>query len=522
MHLKCKIRHLFILVLSLVFMVSCSVNTSSITGIDIINSATGEKNSITNTSSTAKTIVSAVEKNESVDFDISSLFTFEIYINSDSKNDGYIVALDIKNKSVYLSKDNNIFKVKDSVAKDLLLDDNFSYAYIYESINKIYMYNNKKLINPNIQYEWNYKNINEELKNKSGTLPESSEKIVVNNIDEFNIKFDVNPDTQITKVYSEGNVIYTSKSVLDALKSIKNDGEYFIESEFRWNQRENLSYGIETVSFMVQIDNPADFTIVTKENYPGNILIMSVDNMNEGETVKLQTDVIKTPIDTYPYGNKYMSIIPIDLYASEGNYEVKAIFNEKTKNEYTRTKTLNIKNKEFKVQHLTVSEELNNSNNDYKAIQEFAQYVKPSRTESSKEKLWEGQFIIPVEGELTTDFAEIRYINNELSSSRHSGIDLAAPRGTEVKSPNKGKVTLAMNGLLSTGNTLVIDHGMGLFTSYYHLDSIKVKVGDVVEKGSVIGTVGSTGFSTGPHLHYAVSIYNTYVNTYQVLSGIFD
>jgi murein DD-endopeptidase MepM/ murein hydrolase activator NlpD len=129
---------------------------------------------------------------------------------------------------------------------------------------------------------------------------------------------------------------------------------------------------------------------------------------------------------------------------------------------------------------------------------------------------------MPVEGKLTTDFAEIRYVNDELSSSRHSGIDLAAPRGTDIKAPNNGKVTLAMNGLLSTGNTLVIDHGMGLFTSYYHLDSISVKEGDVVEKGSIVGKVGSTGFSTGPHLHYAVSIYNTYVNTYQILNGIFD
>jgi murein DD-endopeptidase MepM/ murein hydrolase activator NlpD len=214
--------------------------------------------------------------------------------------------------------------------------------------------------------------------------------------------------------------------------------------------------------------------------------------------------------------------LPIDIDTKVGDYEVKAVFNEGKVGEYTNTKIVSVKKKEFKVQYLTVSEELNSSNNDYKAIQEFAQYVKPARTESLSEKLWDGKFIMPMEGRLTTDFAEIRYINNELSSSRHSGIDLAAPTGTEVMAPNNGKVTLAMNGLLSTGNTLVIDHGMGLFTSYYHLDSISVKVGDVVEKGNIIGTVGTTGFSTGPHLHYAVSIYNTYVNTYQILNGIFD
>jgi len=522
MHLKYKFRYLFLLILSLVFIVSCSINTSSIANIDIINTVTGEKNNVINTTSTAKTIVSAIKNNEKIDMDISSLFPFEIYLNGDSKSDGYILALDIKDKNVYVSKDNNVFVVKESVAHDLLLDENFSSAYLYESMNKIYMNDKGKIIKPNIQYDWNYKNADGEYSNKSGYFSEEGDKIKISSGDEFDVKFDVNPDTQITRVYLSGNVIHTSKSISEALKSIKYDGEYLIESEFRWNQKENTSFGIQTISFMAQIDNPADFTIVTKENYPGNILIISIDNMNEGETIKLQTDVIKSEIEIYPYGNKYMCILPIDLYAVEGDYEINAIFNEKTNLEYTKNKLANIKKKEFKVQYLTVSEELNNNNNDYKSIQEFAQYVKPARTESSKDKLWEGQFIMPVEGRLTTDFAEIRYVNNELSSSRHSGIDLAAPRGTEVKSPNNGKVTLAMNDLLSTGNTLVIDHGMGLFTSYYHLDSISVKVGDVVEKGSVVGAVGSTGFSTGPHLHYAVSIYNTYVNTYQVLNGIFD
>ncbi len=517
-----RLKKIYILlIISIFFIVSCGINTSGITEIEIVNPKTGEKNTIMNNTETAKLIVASVKKNEDVDLDIAKLPLFEIYINKGSKSDGYTMSFDIENKNVYLSKDNYLYKVKDNIAKDLLLDDNFSFAYITQSMNKLYIYNNGELINPSIQYDWNYKNINDEYKNKLGTLIESSDKIVIGKNNNLDIKFDVNPNTQITKLYFEGNVIYTGKNILDAINSIQYDGEYLIESEFRWNQKDNASYGSQTISFMAQVDIPADFKIITKDNYPGNILILSVDNMNEDETVKIQTDVVKAQIDIYPYEDKYMLILPIDLYTKSGDYEINAIFNEGKETEYKNTKMLGIKNKEFKVQYLTVSEELNSNNNDYKAIQEFAQYVKPARTESSTKKLWDGQFIMPVAGELTTDFAEIRYVNDELSPSRHSGIDLAAPRGTDVKAPNNGKVVLAMNGLLSTGNTLVIDHGMGLFTSYYHLDAISVKEGDVIEKGSVIGTVGSTGFSTGPHLHYAVSIYNTYVNTYQILGGIF-
>jgi len=214
-------------------------------------------------------------------------------------------------------------------------------------------------------------------------------------------------------------------------------------------------------------------------------------------------------------------ICPIDLYAQPGDYDINVVVNKGTNREYTITNTFAVKSKSFKTQYLTVSEEMNDTNNDNAAIYEFVQLVKPARTESVPEKLWEGTFIMPVEGELTTDFAEIRYVNNE-PSDRHSGLDLAAPLGTEVKAPNNGVVTFAMEGLLSPGNTVVIDHGMGLFTSYYHLETIAVTKGQKVSKGEVIGTVGTTGFSTGPHLHYAVSIYNTYVNPYQTLSGIID
>jgi len=519
MHLK--IRFLLIIILIL-FIVSCGINTSDISEIEIVNTISGEKNNVTNDSETAKDIIKAINKKEKVSFDTTSLFSYEIYVKQDSKSDGYIMSFDVKNQKVYLSKDDIVYVVKDNVAKDLLLNESFAFAYVYDSINKISLYNNGEINIPNVQYEWNYKNINDDLKSKIGTLSEGNENITIKKNDKFDVKFDVKPDTQISRVYLDGNVIYTGKNITDAINSIQNDGEYFIESEFRWNQKNDAAYGKQTMNFMANIDNPADFTIISKENYPGNILIISVDNLNKDETVNLKTNAIKAEINIYPYNEKFMSILPLDLNLIPNDYEISAVFNEGTTTEYIQTKILSVKKKEFKTQYLTVSEELNNSNNDYKSIQEFAQYVKPARTESVPKKLWEGQFIMPIEGRLTTDFAEIRYVNNEMSSSRHSGIDLAAPTGTEVKAPNNGKVTLAMNDLLSTGNTLVIDHGMGLFTSYYHLDTIAVKVGDVVEKGSVVGTVGTTGFSTGPHLHYAVSIYNSYVNTYQILSGIFD
>jgi murein DD-endopeptidase MepM/ murein hydrolase activator NlpD len=205
-----------------------------------------------------------------------------------------------------------------------------------------------------------------------------------------------------------------------------------------------------------------------------------------------------------------------------GDHGLTVTFNQGEDDEYSVTRNFIVNDKMFKTQYLFVSESLNQSNRNDEANKEFVEVVKPARTISAPQKLWEGEFIMPTSGRLTTDFAQIRFVNNEISSSRHSGIDIATLSGTAVVAPNRGTVTLAAPGLLSTGNTIVMDHGMGLFTSYYHLSAMNVNAGDVVNKGDVIGAVGSTGFSTGPHLHYAVSIYNTYVNPYQHLAGIID
>lgn len=519
--MKKNILKLFLFIFTLI-QTSCGISTSDITEIEIINTANNEKNIVSNDSETAKNIVDAINKKEDADENISDLFSYEIHINDNSEIQGYRISFDVVNKKVYLSKDDKVYIVKDRIAEKLLVDENFSYAYIADTIYESHLDYNGQSIEPNVEYNWTFKNIEGHFTQKEGVLVNEDKKINISDSDIVNFKFEKEPDTQVVRVYKEGNVLYTGNTT-EVINQITKDGEYLIESQVQWFKKENSQYyGNQTISFLAIIDRKPDFTIISRENYPGNILSISVENLNEDDTVKISTTAIKNEIEVYPNGDNYISIAPIDLNTVPGDYEITAVFNEDTSNEHIITKTFNIGSKVFKTQYLQVTEELNESNNDDAAIIEFAQLVKPARSESLTEKLWEGPFIMPIEGELTTDFAEIRYVNNEPSSSRHSGIDLAAPVGTEVKAPNNGVVTFAMIGLLSPGNTVVIDHGLGLFTSYYHLDSILVKVGEHVSKGDVIGTVGSTGFSTGPHLHYAVSIYNTYVNTYQPLTGIIN
>lgn len=516
-------KTLWVILITLL-LIGCSVYSSDVVSIEVVNLKNGENSIIPINGEEAAMILNALHKKEKTTENFSSLLTYEIKLNKKNEAEVYNLSFDLNNNKVFLLQNNKRYKLKNSISKELFLSDVFSYVYTDASMYTTYISINGEQASPDIEYNWNCKNIEGHFINRTGYIKgnyENMNKLPVS-MDTIDINYEKEPDIQTIRVYNGDNII-TGTNINNILNNIKDDGVYFIECQSQWHFKEGSRfYGSQTLKFNVLIDRPADINIITKENFPGNILLISVDNLNADETISLATDAVKIENNIFTYKGKNYFIYPIDLYAQPGDYLLTAVVNAGTKNEYTVEKTLTIANKSFKSQYLTVSQELNETNNDNAAIFEFAQLVKPARTVSSEEKLWEGAFSMPVEGELTTDFAEIRYVNNEPSSSRHSGIDLAASKGTPVKAPNNGVVAFSMEGLLSPGNTVVIDHGLGLFTSYYHLDTIEVKKGDQLKKGDVIGTVGTTGFSTGPHLHYAVSIYNTYVNPYQALSGIID
>ena len=125
-------------------------------------------------------------------------------------------------------------------------------------------------------------------------------------------------------------------------------------------------------------------------------------------------------------------------------------------------------------------------------------------------QLYRGDFILPLANPVSAVFGARRIMNNEIVSI-HRGIDFRARRGEEIRSANNGRIVLAEE-LFFGGNTIVIDHGAGIFTIYMHLDGFAAKVGDPVKRGDVIGLAGSTGRATGPHLHFGVKILDISTN----------
>ncbi len=131
-----------------------------------------------------------------------------------------------------------------------------------------------------------------------------------------------------------------------------------------------------------------------------------------------------------------------------------------------------------------------------------------------------GGFVMPVDDRVTGVFGARRVFNDEVVS-RHRGVDIRSPAGTPVKASNTGKVVLVRD-LYFSGNTVIMNHGIGLFSIYCHLSETAVREGTVIEKGTVIGRVGSTGRSTGPHLHWGLRLVDDYADPLSIVHLSFD
>ncbi len=137
--------------------------------------------------------------------------------------------------------------------------------------------------------------------------------------------------------------------------------------------------------------------------------------------------------------------------------------------------------------------------------------LRPYFLSYTPKQLWSGTFIYPVTALLTDGFGVFRSYNGGPANTYHEGRDLGAWTGTPIHAAAAGKVVLA-RPLTVRGNAVIVDHGLGVFSGYYHQSKIAVQEGQIIQKGDLIGYVGDTGFANGPHLHWEMRINNVYVD----------
>ena len=154
----------------------------------------------------------------------------------------------------------------------------------------------------------------------------------------------------------------------------------------------------------------------------------------------------------------------------------------------------------------------------YKRIKEENNKIGKARAINSDLPFFKNQFIMPVKGIISGVYGSQRILNGK-PKWPHYGIDIAAKKGTIIKSSGSGTVTMAEDDLYYTGGTIIMDHGHGISTIYSHLESITVSVGDKINQGDIIGTVGSTGRSTGPHLDFRLNWFQTRLDPMSLLEN---
>ena len=276
-----------------------------------------------------------------------------------------------------------------------------------------------------------------------------------------------------------------------------------------------------TLALFALFDNRSFGAVAAKEKvakaieiFQGNILELKIPA--EGLTA-VHGRMGNATIPVYPSGNGFFTtLIGVDLEAKPGlvNVIVKSTTSSATLRESQIR--LQIKPKSFKQESFSVAAEFDQLSAEViERIRKDQDQFSRAFMSSAPERLWEGSFLLPVSSDVTSPFGYRRVINGT-PRAPHTGVDLKAALGTEVMAANHGRVVL-LGDFFFSGNSLVLDHGGGLYTVYFHLSEFKVEAGAPVRKGDLIGLSGMTGRVTGPHLHWGARLNNARVDPFELL-----
>jgi murein DD-endopeptidase MepM/ murein hydrolase activator NlpD len=261
--------------------------------------------------------------------------------------------------------------------------------------------------------------------------------------------------------------------------------------------------------------------LIFRSLQPGEVILAVLKSETTAKTVRLRFLDKTYVLSSLRPGGKPFALIGIDLDVKPQSYLIRitAEKGDGTKENAEQEVLIEPKNfsqRRFRIQESLIApppQELERVRREQELLQDIYNCITP-------EWLGTGSFIAPLDQEPASNFGQ-RRIYNKRPPSLHAGVDIGAPWGTPIRAANSGKVVLA-SSLYFSGKTVIIEHGQGVFSIYCHMSKFLVKRGDQVKKGGRIGRVGSTGRSTGPHLHWAVKIYESRVDPFALVGMPLD
>lgn len=233
----------------------------------------------------------------------------------------------------------------------------------------------------------------------------------------------------------------------------------------------------------------------------GSYMIIKAENIDLSKVVF--TDFLGYERAFFEKDGAFYCFVPVKVASKAGEYVLSF-----SAGDFGFSETVTVLDRNFNTQYLTVAEKtLEETLEDESVRAAFDNFYQYYRWHFSDTPLWNGEFVLPL-GEAsykeTTSFGTFRTFSNG-DTEYHNATDMAAPGGTPVYATNSGTVIFA-GWLGLTGNTVLIDHGCGIISWHYHMSKTEVSEGSFVEKGQLIGKVGTTGLSTGNHLHFGITV----------------
>ena len=229
-------------------------------------------------------------------------------------------------------------------------------------------------------------------------------------------------------------------------------------------------------------------------------------------TVRVLAGAREIPLPA-PAGQRDLAaLVGIDLEAAPGEVPIRVETSDARGRLLGGTAALRVVDAQFPVQRLTLPRGLVELDAVTRArVQQEQATLNRLWDTATPDRRWRGAFRMPLDGVGAPNGFGVRRIINGEPRAPHTGVDFAAPAGTAVLAANAGTVALAVEHFFS-GRAVILDHGLGLYTMYFHLQETLVHEGQRVAQGEAIGRVGSTGRATGPHLHWGARLYGARID----------
>lgn len=231
----------------------------------------------------------------------------------------------------------------------------------------------------------------------------------------------------------------------------------------------------------------------------GKSLIFELQNIDKNSKITFLNKTYK-PIKHPKKEGYYLVIIPIDYKTEAKEYSLEYTYQNKKVTQAVHVKKENYPKEQLSVEPSKVKPPKKYLDRIHKEYEE----AKKIYATSTDKLYFNSPFIVGIKTQVTSEFGSAR-VYNDVLKSYHGGVDFRAKEGTKIVAINRGKVVIASERYYA-GGSVVIDHGFGIYSAYFHLSKIKVKKGDLIKQNQVIALSGKSGRVTGPHLHLGIKI----------------